>query len=172
MNDDINIIKSGWKHYALLAELGATTFFETFIDTHDEQDLIEYITKTYNIEQIKSNLLNNNIHYFIAYDNEGDVGYIKLVSNTKPETLKGKTIELEKIYIRKRAFGKKTGAALMKKAIEYAQEHGFEHLFLGVWQENTRAVSFYKKFGFKNFSTRQFKLGNQVCDDFLMVLDL
>ena len=172
MGEEINIIQSGWKHHALLAELGAATFFETFIDYHDENDLRQYINKIYNIEQLKKNVSDNRIHYFTAYDNEGDVGYIKLIDDVKPGGLEGKIIELEKIYVRKRGLGKHIGAALMQKAIDFSRQQGFEHLFLGVWQENVRAIKFYEKFGFKNFGTRKFVLGSQECDDFLMVLDL
>jgi hypothetical protein len=43
---------------------------------------------------------------------------------------------------------------------------------LGVWQENERALAFYKKFGFEIFTTRTFMLGKRQCDDFLLKLDL
>jgi hypothetical protein len=99
MGEEINIIQSGWKHHALLAELGAATFFETFIDYHDENDLRQYINKTYSIEQLKKNVADNRIHYFTAYDNEGDVGYIKLIDDVKPGGLEGKIITLRKLGV-------------------------------------------------------------------------
>ena len=60
----------------------------------------------------------------------------------------------------------------MQQAIAHSQENGFDTLFLGVWQENERAVSFYKKVGFEVFETRQFQLGERLCDDYMMKLKL
>jgi ribosomal protein S18 acetylase RimI-like enzyme len=64
------------------------------------------------------------------------------------------------------------GAALMQYVINEAIRNGYSWLYLGVWQENTDAISFYEKFGFKTVSTRKFKLGDQICDDFMMAKDL
>ena len=60
----------------------------------------------------------------------------------------------------------------MQHVIKYSKQNEFETLFLGVWQENKRAVSFYKKVGFEIFDTRQFKLGQRICEDFMMKLNL
>ncbi|MBC7383748.1 MAG: GNAT family N-acetyltransferase [Bacteroidia bacterium] len=168
----IKIIEAGWKHYALLAELGTATFKETFSDDNSEEDMNAYLSKTYSKEMMLENIKNNAVKYFIAYSETGDTGYIKLLHNANSQNLAGRVIELEKIYVRKYKIGSKTGAALMEKAIEYAKMNGYNYLFLGVWQDNERAISFYENFGFKTFNTRQFKLGNRVCDDYLMALEL
>ncbi len=81
-------------------------------------------------------------------------------------------LEIEKIYVRKAFKGKKVGAALMQYVINEAIRNGYSWLYLGVWQENTDAINFYEKFGFKTVSTRKFKLGDQICDDFMMAKDL
>ena len=96
------------------------------------------------------------------------MGYIKLLENAKADGLNGKVMELEKIYVRKEAHGSKIASLLMQQAIDLAKEKGYDYLFLGVWQDNERALSFYKKFGFEIFNTRQFKLGERICDDYLL----
>jgi ribosomal protein S18 acetylase RimI-like enzyme len=60
----------------------------------------------------------------------------------------------------------------MEHALEFALENECDTMFLGVWEENHRAVAFYKKYGFEVFATRTFKLGSNLCDDFLMRLSL
>ena len=79
---------------------------------------------------------------------------------------------MEKIYVLGSYFGSGAGKVLMQQAIAHSQENGFDTLFLGVWQENERAVSFYKKVGFEVFETRQFQLGERLCDDYMMKLKL
>ena len=157
----------------ILAELGAKTFYETFRPFHSEEDLQQYIKKAYSVELITENLFKENIQYFIAFDEEKPIGYLKLIKNATHEKLPTqKTIELEKIYVLKEYLDKKVGKELMLQAINFSKQNNFETLFLGVWQENHRAVNFYKKFGFETFTIRTFQLGETLCDDFLMKLNL
>ena len=157
----------------ILAELGAKTFYETFREFHTEEDMQQYIKKAYSVDLITENLSKENIQYFIAYDEHKSVGYLKLIKNVTHEKLTSqKNIELEKIYVLKEYLDKKVGKELMLQAINFSKQNNFETLFLGVWQENHRAVNFYKKFGFETFTIRTFQLGETLCDDFLMKLNL
>ncbi len=157
----------------VLAELGAKTFYDTFRPHNTEEDMLLYIKKNYSTETIFENLSNTNIQYFIAFDDEIPIGYIKLIKNKTFEKLDTKNnIELEKIYVLNTYHDKKAGKELMLAAIQFSIEKKFETLFLGVWQENKRAIDFYKKFKFETFATRAFKLGNEICDDFMMKLGL
>lgn len=157
----------------VLAELGAKTFYDTFRPFHSEEDMQQYIRKSYSLEQIEANFKNENIVYFIAFDNELPVGYIKLIRNGSDQKLETKkNIELEKIYVLKEYFDKKVGKELMNEAISFSKNENFETLFLGVWQDNNRAIIFYEKFGFTVYATRIFQLGKTICDDYLMKLEL
>jgi ribosomal protein S18 acetylase RimI-like enzyme len=164
----IEIVRCSWKHHALLAEIGGSTFYETFSSDNSEADMQAYIAKTYNLKQVAENVLNPTIIYYVAYGLNQDLGYIKLLENVSAAGLNGKVLELEKIYVRKEAHGSKVASILMQQAIDIAKEKEYEHLFLGVWQDNERALAFYKKFGFEIFNTRQFKLGERICDDYLL----
>lgn len=156
----------------ILAQLAAETFYETFRPYNTEEDIQAYIQKAYQIETFATQLNDNNYYFAVAFLNEMPIGYIKLIINAKHEALKGKTIELEKIYVLKKYWDTKCGAALMQHAIDYCKHQKADNLFLGVWEENHRAVGFYKKFGFTIFATRQFQLGKRMCDDYMMNLPL
>lgn len=172
MNFAFSIKPCSWKHYALLTDIGASTFYETFSHENEKADMVAYIEKTYNLKQVEENLKQADIQYFVAYNEKQDVGYIKLLQNVEVALLTGKVIELEKIYVRKPLQGSGVASLLMQQAINFAKENGANHLFLGVWQENERALAFYKKFGFEIFATRNFMLGKRKCDDFLLKLTL
>ncbi len=157
----------------ILAELGAKTFYETFREFHTEKDMQQYIKKAYSVELMTENLSKESIQYFIAFDEDKPIGYLKLIKDASHEKLASeKNIELEKIYVLKEYLDKKVGKELMLQAINFSKQNNFETLFLGVWQENHRAVNFYKKFGFETFTIRTFQLGETLCDDFLMKLNL
>lgn len=153
---------------ALLAELGASTFYETFSAFHTETDMQEYLRKAYAVSAITKNLSNPEIAYFIAFNQTETVGYTKLLLHAENPALEAPVVELEKIYVRKSCLGTGAGHALMQHALQFARDHKFRTLFLGVWQENHRAIAFYKKAGFTVFDTRTFQLGQTRCDDYLM----
>ncbi len=152
----------------LLAKLGAQTFYDTFRSENTEEDIQAYIQKAYAEEHIKELLVDSNIQYAIAFDEQEAVGYTKLLLNATNEKLSGKTVELEKIYVLQSSQGTGAGKALMDEAIQYAKQGGYDVLFLGVWQENKRALDFYAKAQFEVFTTRSFQLGSRLCEDYLM----
>ncbi|MFN4083343.1 MAG: GNAT family N-acetyltransferase [Bacteroidia bacterium] len=167
--EKLNIITCSHKHYALLADLGSTTFFEAYKNLHKHEDIKQYNDNNYNFDVIKQNLKNSNILYFVAYNNFKEVGYIKLIKNVKVEGIDDVVMELEKIYVLPEFYGTGAGDALMQKAIETTKQNGYDKLYLGVWQENKRAIKFYQKHQFEIFGTRTFQLGSTTCNDFLMV---
>jgi ribosomal protein S18 acetylase RimI-like enzyme len=156
----------------LLAKLGAETFFETFISLHDEQDLRTYIARAYEESYVRSCLEDAAVKYFIAYADATPVGYIKLILGSgKDDSAQFGEIELEKIYVLAAYHDRKIGRDLMLQAMGTTTELGCKTLFLGVWQENKRALKFYEKAGFRQVGTRTFTLGNTVCDDFILARD-
>ena len=170
--ENLQVISCQWKHYAVLADIGAQTFYETFRPHNTEEDMQKYISMAYNTAAIKQNLLKEKVHYFLGYLNHQDAGYVKLIENPKDIKLEGRIMELEKIYLRKGFHGSGLAASLMNLAFEKSKDRGFEKLYLGVWQENERAIAFYKKMGFEVFDTRKFQLGSRWCEDYLMYIRL
>ncbi len=81
-------------------------------------------------------------------------------------------MQLERIYALQEFIGKKIGNALMLECIKTAQSESCEYLWLGVWQQNERAINFYKNRDFNIIGVKQFIIGKEVNDDFLMALHL
>lgn len=153
----------------VLAQLGAVTFYDTFRPHNSEEDMNAYISKAYHIDVITANLNSPHIHYAIASENEQAIGYIKVLLDATHPKLNGRILELEKIYVEQASLGTGVGRMLMTYAIDYAHEYKADCLFLGVWNQNERAVTFYRKAGFEVFDTRTFQLGSRMCEDYMMV---
>lgn len=170
--DTFIINKATSEHCDVLAKIGADTFYETFRPHNTDEDIQAYIAKTYNTKTVAQNLQDPSIHYYVCYLNHVCVGYIKLLHDVTYSGLTAPAIELEKIYVAKQYHGKNAGQLLMQQAINHTKNNHYNMLFLGVWQENERAVSFYKRNGFDTFATRTFNLGSRVCNDFMMRLEL
>lgn len=60
---------------------------------------------------------------------------------------------------------------LYEKALQIAKHKNTAYIWLGVWEENPRAISFYKKNGFEAFDNHVFILGNEEQTDILMKLN-
>ena len=54
------------------------------------------------------------------------------------------------------------------KALEVAGEFGKTYVWLGVWEENPRAIRFYEKNGFVVFDKHIFRMGNDEQTDLMM----
>ncbi len=67
--------------------------------------------------------------------------------------------------------GKGIGEQLYNKAIEVAHHRSAKYVWLGVQEENPRAISFYEQNGFVAFDRHHFKLGSDVQTDIRMRLN-
>ena len=92
--------------------------------------------------------------------------------DSQTELKDNKALEIERIYVVNAFHGKRVGKLLYDKAITIAKEKGVEYVWLGVWEENMRAIRFYTKNGFVAFDKHIFKLGDDEQTDIMMRLKL
>lgn len=101
-------------------------------------------------------------------------GYIKLrIPFEQHASLKDKrSIELERIYVKENLHGTGLGYKLIQHATEFAGSEGYNVLWLGVWNQNKKAIKFYQKCGFEIFGEHKFILGTEEQIDYLMKKEL
>ena len=58
------------------------------------------------------------------------------------------------------------------KAIEIAIERNKDKIWLGVWEKNESAITFYNKIGFVQTGTHSFFMGEEEQIDFIMTKTL
>ena len=78
------------------------------------------------------------------------------------------TVELSKCYVRAAAHGTGTAAALITATLDAARERGAAGSWLGVNEENDRALSFYGKHGYQRVGTKHFLVGTRYEDDYVL----
>jgi diamine N-acetyltransferase len=156
-----------------LVWISRTTYYDTFIVSNTAEDMDIYLDTCMSKEVLGRELENQNSLFYLAYVNDELIGYLKLNTGTaQTETFKGECIELERLYILKDFHGKKYADMLMQKAIEFAKENNADFIWLGVWENNFRAIRFYEKKGFRKFGMHDFVMGTDVQTDFVMKLKL
>ncbi|TFC82896.1 GNAT family N-acetyltransferase [Cryobacterium sinapicolor] len=78
------------------------------------------------------------------------------------------TAELSKCYLRAETHGRGVAAALMTATLDAARARGAAGSWLGVNQENARAIRFYEKNGFVTVGEKRFQVGERYEDDFVL----
>jgi ribosomal protein S18 acetylase RimI-like enzyme len=149
--------------------IGRETFLETFAESNTEADMKKYLDESFSDEKVMTELSDPESSFFIAWDSGEPVGYMKL--NTGKAQTEGQddtALEIERIYVKAAYHGKKVGQLLYEKALEIAQTGKKAYIWLGVWENNPRAISFYRKNGFAEFGKHIFKLGEDEQTDVLM----
>jgi ribosomal protein S18 acetylase RimI-like enzyme len=166
----IDVKPAGIKDAALISAIGAKSFIEAFGAQNKKEDIELYIAEKFNLEHIKEEVSDPKASFFLAYYEGKPAGYAKLIHSPLPEKIKDtNAIEMQRIYALKEYYNMKVGKELMMHTLDFAFSKGFDAMWLGVWQLNDRAVEFYKQWGFEVFDTRNFTLGNDIKDDFLMI---
>lgn len=156
-----------------LQKIGRQTFFETFAESNTEENMKEYLDNGFSTEKLHSELNNPNSEFYFALEEDTVIGYLKLnFGESQTELKDDKALEIERIYVLTEFHGKKVGQLLYDKAIQVATETKADYVWLGVWEENLRAIAFYKKNGFVEFDKHIFRLGDEEQTDIMMKLQL
>ena len=167
------IKKIGIQNIEQLQAIGRQTFTETFADSNSAEDMAKYLEEAYAHEKLSSELNDPNSEFYLATLEHEVIGYLKLnFGDAQTELKDNKALEIERIYVAKAFHGQKLGQLLYDKAIEVAKEKKVGYVWLGVWEENHRAIQFYTKNGFVAFDKHVFLLGNDAQTDIMMKLDL
>jgi len=166
---EVKIIKAAPADAAITASIGRRTFYETWRSVNTEEDLQLYINQSFNPEKIREDIQRADVNTFLlVFVGDELAGYVKLRNDRSYPQLKGKLLELERIYVLKEFQAKKIGKTLMDESIRIAKSGGYDCLWLGVNEENFKAINFYESYGFEVFGSKQFVLGTAVDTDLLM----
>jgi diamine N-acetyltransferase len=171
--DKLELSKIELNEIEQLQLISKQTFFETFSDGNTEENMRKYLEEGFTLNKLKEELINPNSIFYFAKLSTIVVGYLKLNFGQAQTELKEKNgLEIERIYVLKDYHGKKIGQLLYNKAFEIAKDMNANYVWLGVWEENKKAIQFYKKNGFVEFDKHIFKLGDDEQTDLLMRVEI
>jgi len=171
--ENITIQKVTLNDVNQLQKIGRLTFSETFSGDNSEEDMKKYLDENFSTQKLTDELNNKNSEFYFAKLGDTVIGYLKLnFGESQTELKDNKALEIERIYVPKEYHGQRVGQILYEKAIQVAKQKDTDYVWLGVWEENLRAISFYRKNGFVEFNKHIFKLGNDEQTDIMMKLQL
>lgn len=168
----VNIRKANTGDACVLTMLGRQTFHDTFASQNLPEDMTAYIQESFTLERVAAELADPNAFFLLAEIAGELIGYAKLAAVLAPPCITvPQPLRLSKLYVSAEVIGSGIGAALMQACFEWGRKSGYRSLWLGVWEHNTRARSFYKRWGFAPVGTENFRLGSDDQTDVLMQLE-
>ncbi|MCC6138474.1 MAG: GNAT family N-acetyltransferase [Bdellovibrionaceae bacterium] len=158
-------------HVAELSELASDVFCKTFLPTNKAEPVYDYAKEYFNKEALEKTLLSPEYFTFGVFSEQKLIGYIQFVLNNK-ESYCGADLELKRFYLQHEYHGKGIAQDMMEFCFLKSKDLGHKKFWLGVWEKNDRAQSFYKKFGFRKVGGHLFDMGGEIQNDDIRLKEL
>lgn len=153
----------------LIADLSRQTFIQSFASQNTSENMDKFMNDSFAREALIKEVGEPGNIFLLAFAGEEPVGYVRMRENNNPPELENlNAMEIARIYAVKNSIGKGVGKLLMQKCIDIVLERKFTIIWLGVWQQNQRAIDFYTQWGFEKFGAHIFMLGDDPQMDWLM----
>ncbi len=160
---------------AVLTQLAATTMREAFGPPHNPAELVEaYVESAITEPILAAELAEPRAQFFLLEaDDQTPVGYAKLrrclPPRRMPQPHRTNAIEIQRIYLLPSQIGQGTGRRLMNHCLDWARQQGHAAVWLGVWERNERALTFYQTMGFERFGFHYFWFGPERQRDYWLM---
>jgi GNAT superfamily N-acetyltransferase len=170
-NSIIEIRLAGSQDAGLVADISRRTFYDSFVAHNSKENMDLFMNEQFTREMQMAEVGASGRVFLLAYLDGEPVGYASMRDRQMdpPRGLEGaRAIEIVQLYSEQRTIGKGIGKALMRRCLEIAREKNKEWIFLGVWEHNSRAITFYTKWGFERFGEHLFMVGRDPQTDWWM----
>lgn len=167
---DTSIRKGTAGDAAALAELAARTFLDTYAAYNTPENLAQHLASSFGVPQQAKELADPDLSTLVV-EIDGLLGaYAQLRSGETPGCVTGRApLELWRFYVDKGWHGRGIAQQLMDAVFLEAGRRGAGAVWLGVWEENSRARAFYAKCGFADVGTHIFMVGDDAQTDRVLV---
>jgi len=170
VSDSTSIRRATPEDAAVLAELGAVTFTETFGHLYPPEDLQEFLSKSHTRESWARTLSDPSRGGFVVEHQSGrKIGFIVVGACKLPvENLEPQAGEIQQLYVHAEFHNLRLGGRLMDLGLEWLASQGRAPLYIGVWSENYGAQRFYERYGFSKVGEYGFRVGSTIDREFIL----
>lgn len=153
---------------ARFLEVSIGTFRAAFEQAYAEEreNYEAYIAETYTLDKVRDVLEapQENVYWLLAGDETAGLirfGPTPLLDCLPPKPL----IEIKRFYLYPAYHGQGGAAWLLAQVKKWAQDQGYEGIWLIVAEASQRAITFYHKWGFRQVGSTPFRMGDMVEKD-------
>ncbi|MBW4891538.1 GNAT family N-acetyltransferase [Mucilaginibacter sp. HMF5004] len=152
-----------------LLQITTKTFLYAFAHLNKAEDIKIYCDSFLTINRITTEINNTDSDFYFVVDEDDIIAYLKLnYAGAQTEFKDSEAVEIERIYVLAEHQGKQIGQQMLDFAVSMAQSKQLKYIWLGVWENNSNAIRFYRRNGFEVFDSHYFMLGNDKQTDLLM----
>ncbi|MGD1855206.1 MAG: GNAT family N-acetyltransferase [Leptolyngbyaceae cyanobacterium] len=157
----------------ILAHIARHTFQETFATENNLTDMDLYCSKSFGTEIQRQEILDPNCATILAETEDQLIAFAQVRLHSPKECVAAdRPAELQRLYVGKEWHGRGVAHKLMSKILSTASDAGANHIWLGVWEHNPRAIAFYGKYGFKAVGEHIFQFGSDPQRDLVMMAEI
>ncbi|MBS0579832.1 MAG: GNAT family N-acetyltransferase [Proteobacteria bacterium] len=154
------------KQLALLAE---ATFRDTFAVMNTPEDMALHCRTSYGEVIQAREIADPRMLTLICEDGGKSIGFAQLRWGEAPSCVVARAPgEILRLYVARDYHGRGVAHQLMRACVHHMTEHSSDVVWLGVWERNPRAISFYKKSGFTEVGEHIFRVGSDPQRDIVM----
>jgi len=152
-----------------LARLAEQTFRDTFGPLNTAENMTLFCQSAYGESIQTAEIANPNMVTLLVEHQAELIGYAQLHWGEPPACVTAERPgEIQRFYVQSGWHGKGIAQTLMNACIAEMQQKGTDVVWLGVWENNPKAIAFYKKVGFAAVGEHVFPLGNDPQRDIVM----
>lgn len=154
-----------------IAAMGSHVFAVTFGHSVSREDLESYLSEAYTAEAVAKDIAHPEKKMIVATDESGVIrGFVAVGRGASERCLADleDTGELHRLYVDVSVHGQGVGTLLVKSVEQVAKEAGVKNMWLGVWEENYKAIKAYERWGYATVGDHDFWLGTVAQRDLIM----
>lgn len=152
-----------------LARLAERTFRDTFGAMNTPANMDAHCRASYGEFIQAGEILDRGMTTLLSEDEHGLAGFAQMRWNGAPECVVASSAgEIHRLYVLQGWHGKGVAQDLMTACLAAMEAHGSDVVWLGVWEKNPRAISFYRKSGFVEVGDHVFTVGDDPQRDIVM----
>lgn len=158
---------------ASLAAIAEHTFREAFGTDNSLEDLELHCAQNFHAEIQGREIADPQLITLLAEFAGKLVGFAQLRLDKAKSSVHGeRPAELNRFYIASEWHGRGVAHDLMRAVLMSASRAGSDCVWLGVWEQNPRAIAFYGKFGFQAVGHHTFMVGRDPQRDLILATDI
>jgi ribosomal protein S18 acetylase RimI-like enzyme len=153
-----------------LSQVAEQVFRATFGAANTPEDMRLHCERSYSEASQASEISDPSMCTLVS-EHEGElIGFAQLRWGRAPACVIARwPAEIYRLYVVAAWHGRGIAQTLMDASLEEMKRHESDIAWLGVWERNPRAISFYNKCGFVEVGAHDFLLGADLQRDIVMV---
>lgn len=165
------IRRAGLDDAPALAELGASTFVETFGHLYTPSDLRAYLSAAHSADVYRAYLESPREPIWVVDGEDGRLMAYVLAGPCKLPVadMPASAGEIRRLYARAAAQKQRLGTQLLHTALEWLEAQRMLPIYVGVWSENVGAQRLYARHGFRKVGEYDFPVGSHLDREFILL---